>query len=61
MVTLIDRKSKTSIFSISSMDSKIGPYGTVSEDKNTKSDVQNVFLNINNYLKSPFMSVFKLS
>ena len=61
MVTHIDRKSRTSIFSTPSMDSKIGSYGTVSGDKNTKIDDQNFFFNINSYLKSPFMCVFKLS
>ena len=43
MVTLIDRKSKTSIFSRPSMDSKIGSYGTVWGDKNTKIDDRNFF------------------
>ena len=43
MVTLIDRKSKTSIFSTPSMDSKIGSYGTVSGDKNTKIDDKKSF------------------
>ena len=43
MVTLIGRKSKTSIFSTPSMDSKIESYGTVWGNKNTKIDDRNVF------------------
>ena len=54
MVTLIDRKSKTSIFSIPSMDSKIGSYGTVSEHKTTKIDDQKVFYQYKQLFKITF-------
>ena len=54
MVTLIDRKSKTSIFSTPSMDSKIGSYGTVWGDKNTKIDDRNFFFQYKQLFKITF-------